>query len=189
FQDYLAKPIEKEELERVLIEFLSDTDDFELKERVCFDPLPQEFYEIDSTSIENFSDEKVDSDIKQEKVDLVFDLDYLRESGVDIDEALKLFEDLQAYQDTMSTFLMGAEVRLQQLETYKEKEDFSNYASLVCALKNDSKCLGFRELESLASSHEENVKDENCVFVTENWNSFCEEMNRVIQISKQFLGK
>lgn len=189
FQDYLAKPIEKEELERVLIEFLSDTDDFELKERVCFDPLPQEFYEIDSTSIENFSDEKVDSDIKQEKVDLTFDLDYLRESGVDIDEALKLFEDLQAYQDTMSTFLMGAEVRLHQLETYKEKEDFSNYASLVCALKNDSKCLGFRELESLASSHEENAKDENCVFVTENWNSFCEEMNRVIQISKQFLGK
>ncbi len=67
FADYLSKPIEKIELEKVLFRYLSSSPETnEEKERVIFEPLPKELYEIDSPSDETKS--SVEEAKEKEKV-------------------------------------------------------------------------------------------------------------------------
>lgn len=51
FNDYLAKPIEKKELERVLRKFLNNE-----KEHIEFEPIPESFYDISDSIVEKFNE-------------------------------------------------------------------------------------------------------------------------------------
>lgn len=51
FHDYLAKPIEKKELERVLRKFLNNE-----KEHIEFEPIPESFYDISDSIVEKFNE-------------------------------------------------------------------------------------------------------------------------------------
>lgn len=53
FEDYLSKPIEKKELERVLRRFLNNE-----IEHINFDPLPEEMFEIDDSIVEKLNKEE-----------------------------------------------------------------------------------------------------------------------------------
>lgn len=52
FDDYLAKPIEKSELERVLRKYLNKE-----KEKINFEPIPDSFYEISDSIVEKLNSE------------------------------------------------------------------------------------------------------------------------------------
>ena len=52
FADYLAKPIEKIELERVFRKYLNNE-----KKSISFAPLPQELYEITDDAIKHINDQ------------------------------------------------------------------------------------------------------------------------------------
>ena len=54
FDDYLSKPIEKPELQRVLKKFLNK--DYE--ETSAFDPIPEELYDISDTIVERINNEE-----------------------------------------------------------------------------------------------------------------------------------
>jgi CheY-like chemotaxis protein len=54
FDDYLSKPIEKPELQRVLKKFLNN--DYE--ETSAFDPIPEELYDISDTIVERINNEE-----------------------------------------------------------------------------------------------------------------------------------
>ncbi len=53
FDDYLSKPIDKKELERVLRKYLNKEYD-----KVNFEPLPSDFYEISDTAVLNINEKK-----------------------------------------------------------------------------------------------------------------------------------
>ena len=53
FDDYLAKPIEKSELERVLRKYLNKE-----KEQINFEPIPDSFYEISDSIVEKLNSEE-----------------------------------------------------------------------------------------------------------------------------------
>ena len=53
FDDYLAKPIEKSELERVLRKYLNKE-----KEKINFEPIPDSFYEISDSIVEKLNSEE-----------------------------------------------------------------------------------------------------------------------------------
>ncbi|MGN1371017.1 MAG: ATP-binding protein [Candidatus Coprovivens sp.] len=54
FDDYLAKPIEKYELERVLRKYLNKE-----KEHIDFEPIPESFYDISDTIVEKLNSEEI----------------------------------------------------------------------------------------------------------------------------------
>lgn len=54
FDDYLAKPIEKQELERVLRKYLNKE-----KEHIEFEPIPDSFYDISDTIVEKMNTEDI----------------------------------------------------------------------------------------------------------------------------------
>lgn len=169
FEDYLSKPIEKEELRKVLKKFLQKA-----KEDIN--------QEKDSKEIEVL-------DIKTENGEKQNGEAYLIQNGVDIKKALELLQDMETYNDTIHTFVIGIPTRLKQLEFYKEKEDMTNYSILIHALHSDSKYLGFTKLTDIASFHEIKSKEKDISYIKVHWEELYSEVNRILEISKNYLKK
>ena len=114
--------------------------------------------------------------------------DFLVQNGVDVDKSLELFGDMEMYNESLGDFNAEVDNKLFKIGQFKEMKDMPNYAILVHSLKSDAKYFGFTKLAELAYAHELQSKENNTVFVDENYNSLMEEANRVINIVKKYLN-
>ena len=159
FSGYLSKPIDHSELKKVLSKFLTGTVNEEVK-------------------IEEVKEEKIDK----------FDIEYLKENDIDVDGSIELLGDIEMYNDTLKDFLTESEDRLPKMEMYMENDDASNYAILAHALKSDSKYLGFKKLAELSLDHELKGKENDNNYIKEHYSELMNEVDRVINIVKKYLG-
>lgn len=180
FNDYLAKPINKQELEEILTNIFNTAPD---KRREIFDPLPEEIYEMDKP----LSEMDLSKSSKATELDEESKKDFLKEKEVDIESALELLGDLETYNETIKTFVEDIEERIKNLREYKEIKDMENYAILVHAIKSDSKYLGFTKLSEIAYLHEQESKSNNDIYINENFKYLIEEINNVINIAEDYI--
>lgn len=159
FDDYLAKPIENDELNRILNEYLNNNGK---KLNTCDI--------IDSNNKENNKRE------------------FLEKNGVDISKGLELLGDIDMYNDTMKEFLNEIKDKYPKLIQYKNEKDMSNYAILVHSIKSDSKYLGFTKLAEVAYEHELKSKENDINYVEENFPLLNEEIVRIVNIIKKYLS-
>lgn len=157
FDDYLAKPIDKLELNRVLEQFLTK--------------------------------KREEHDIIEIGCDTMKDVNYLKDNGINVDQSLELFGDMETYNETMMDFFSAVAEKLEKIKKFKETSDMANYAIEVHSLKSDSKYLGFTKLADLSYQHEMASKAMNTDFVFENYDSLMLEANRIVAIVSTYLGK
>ena len=119
----------------------------------------------------------------------MMDRSYLEQNGVDVEKGLELLGDMDMYNETCEDFLNEINTKYPQAKQYKEAGDMPNYAILVHSIKSDSKYLGFTKLAELAYEHELKSKDNDIDFVNNNFSSLEDEINRIINIVKTYLGK
>ena len=184
FDDYLAKPIDKQELKRVLSNLLI----VERRENI-FGSLPSELYEITEEDVERIN-EKVIEDVVEEEVEEqsnVHNNDYLIQNGIDLNKSLELLGDIETYTETLEEFNNNINDRLKKLESLKN--DLANYAIEAHALKSDSKYLGFTKLAELAYNHEMKGKENDSNYINDNYDSLINEVNNVLKIVREYLGK
>ena len=200
FNDYLAKPIEKEELIRVFKELLGENGG---TEKIDFGALPRDFYEIDESSSENLPEIEIPIDKKYEKQEEVkpvieevveqkeieYNLDYLRNNGIDVDHGIELLGDEEMYKDTMIEFFNNVKDRVSKIKEYKAKANMGDYAVEVHALKSDSKYLGFTKLAEIAYNHEMKSKENNQEYINANFSELLQEFKNVVIIIQKFLNK
>lgn len=117
------------------------------------------------------------------------DVNFLIQNGVNVNGALELFGDMDAYNETLVDFLDTVTEKLQNIEKYKEVSDMPNYAILVHSLKSDARYLGFTTLAELSYNHEMQSKANNIMYIYENYDALIEEAHKVIQIVTEYLGK
>ena len=117
------------------------------------------------------------------------DKTYLEENGVDVEKGLELLGDINMYNETCEDFLNEINEKYPKAKEYKEAGDMPNYAILVHSIKSDSKYLGFTRLAELAYEHELKSKENDIDFVNNNFASLEEEINRIINVVKTYLGK
>lgn len=110
-------------------------------------------------------------------------------NGVNLQSSLELFGDLQAYEDTMRDFLEGIDNKIAEIKKYKETGNMADYAILVHSLKSDAKYLGFTKLAELAYNHEIESKNNNLYYITDYYDELINECNRMINLTKQYLGE
>ena len=116
------------------------------------------------------------------------DVNLLINNGVNVKKSLELFGDMATYDDTLSDFLEDVDEKEAKIKQYKETGDMANYSILVHGLKSDSKYFGFDHLADLAYQHEMASKQNNMYYVTENFDSFIQELDRIVHLVKQYLG-
>lgn len=171
FDDYLAKPIEKEELIRVFAKLLhlSDSDTRKLYDTT-------EILDIE----ENINTTNSSSDGK------VYNEDYLRSQGVDIDHALGLLGDMEMYHMTLHDYLEEIDTKLSNLKGYLEDKDMENYAILVHSMKSDAKYLGFMSFADIAYQHELKSKEKDFTYCLEHFDELERELTKFLDIAREY---
>ncbi len=117
------------------------------------------------------------------------DINMLKNNGVDIESSIELLGDIEMYNETLEDFLEEQKTRLPKIEEYKNKEDMENYAILVHAMKGDSKYLGFTKLAELSLEHQLKSQDNDINYVNNNYEELINEVNRITEVVKKYLGK
>jgi len=206
FDDYLAKPIDDKELRKVLSNLINRSKDKNIK-KVDFGELPSSIYEVGNNDnisisqpiiyedelIEVISDESdyYDNNSSSNDCEILdsnnYDVNYLKEKNIDVDHALSLLGDMDMYHETMKDFISEVNEKFDKIKQYKASGDMSNYAILVHSLKSDSKYLGFMKLADISYQHELKSKDNDIEFVNNNFSLLEEELNRIINIVKEYL--
>ena len=119
----------------------------------------------------------------------MIDVNLLTSNGVNVDQSLELFGDMDTYNDTLEEFLAGVGEKLENIKKYKEASDMANYAILVHSLKSDSKYLGFTKLAELSYNHEMQSKANNVDYVYANYDELMQEAQRIVTLVEEYLGK
>ncbi len=116
------------------------------------------------------------------------DVSLLINNGVNVQKSLELFGDMATYDATLGDFLADIGEKEMKIKHYKEVGDMANYSILVHGLKSDAKYFGFDTLAELAYQHEMASKENNLYYVTEQFNSLIQELDRIVHLVKQYLG-
>lgn len=116
------------------------------------------------------------------------DVNVLTNNGVNVQQGLELFGDMEMYDETLNDFLDMVAEKLTHLENYKTS-DMPNYAIDVHSLKSDSRYLGFTTLADLSYESEMKSKAGDVNFVLENHPKIMAEAKRIIAVAQQYLGR
>ena len=138
FTDYLAKPVNGYELEKMLEHYL-----------------PPE--KILSVSVKNAGDEYVsdfDNSIPQDS--------FLNKiTGIDLDEGIKNSGGYEVLEKIIKDFLISIDSKSDAIENYLNEGDIRNYTVFVHALKSSARLIGATDLSLLAAKLEHAGNDEN----------------------------
>ena len=188
FNDYLAKPINKTELETIVYKYLNTTGS--TKTNINFGELPKEVYQIGSKGgliVPDNPDNKENSNNSYITVDVSTDKEQiLKDNDIDYQKGIELLGDIYMYQETMNDFLNGINDRMSNLEKYQN--DMNSYAIEVHALKSDAKYLGFTKLAEIAYDQELRSKENNQQYIISNYVQLKEEVSRVCDVCKKYLS-
>lgn len=170
FDDYLAKPIDRDKMHFILRRYLNETGEY------VSNNLPLE-------------------DTQEININLITDnitvrnTEFLEVNGIDLSKGLELLGDMQTYEMTLEDFYEESKSRLELLNLYKEQNDMQNYAILVHAMKSDAKYLGFTKLAELSFNHEMASKENKTQYIDESYNDLTDEAARIMSVIKKYLGK
>lgn len=182
FDEYLAKPIEKEELIKVMNKLLKEKKNIastaqsstETIELLDIEPKPN----VELPKIEIPKEKLANTEVSKEK--------YLRQHGVDLDKAMALLGDMEMYNMTLKDFFDEADNKWLKIVNYKNTNDLANYAIEVHSLKSDCKYLGFMRLAERAYEHELKSKENDANFVESHFKELEEEYNNVMNIIDEY---
>ena len=207
FNDYLAKPIEKEPLEKLLATIFKSAPAPSSKPQEqdsLFGDLPASIYEVgsnDKLDIAQPADLRDDYDIPpvtENTKDLTSELiaaeekkqnstKQLMDARIDVAKGLELLGDIDTYNDTAKDYVSGLESRMNKMRELKDQKDMANYAVEVHSLKSDSKYLGCKELADIAFEEEVKSKSGDAEFITSDFARLEQEVNRVREILQKYL--
>ena len=154
FDGFVSKPIEVEELERVMRQVL---------------PKASITYEEISSEEEQSSDfEKMRKPETEESRQKSFP-EQLRSLGIDTAEGLKYcMGDMEFYQSLLRQFASEEKEKSPLMGRYYESSDWYNYEILVHALKSTAKMIGAMDLSDKAKALEMAAKEKREEFIREN---------------------
>lgn len=197
FEDYLAKPIEKDELIRVCNTVFTKYPNISQQVPEVAPVAPVEQTE-ESSQVEQIKQVEEIEEVEQlentEELEIIGEEvikpkskeEYLKSNGVDLEKAIELLGDIEMYDMTISDFLSEVEEKWQNIITYKNNNDMENYAIEVHSLKSDAKYLGFMSLADISYQHELKSKENDSSFVNENFTKLEEEYNKALNIAKTY---
>lgn len=116
------------------------------------------------------------------------DKNLLINNGINVDASLELFGDMATYDETLQEFLDSVDDKTLELHKYKENSDLANYAIYAHSLKSDAKYLGFTSLAEMSLNHEMAGKNNDANFIFNNFDSYMDEIKRVVKVVCDYIG-
>ena len=171
FDGFVSKPVEIEELERVLKHVLP-------KSAITY--------------ADGYADEVEEAPAEEEKpVEVKNDNDpfkKLKESGIDTDAGLKYcVDDEEFYKSLLIQFASESDDKIPSIKKFFGEHDWHNYEILVHALKSTSKMIGLMDLSEKAKALEMAAKEKKEDYIIDNHEEVIKQYSRVAaDIKEQF---
>ena len=163
FDDYLTKPIDGIELEKMLIRYIS-ADKVELTE-------------VEENG--NVDDEQLDGTLRAA----------LLENGVDIRNGMTLCgNDVNIYRSILSAFATEEMTKSDNLRNYYETGDWSNYGICAHSIKGTARTIGAENLAGLAAESEAAAKKEDVQTIRKNHDTVLEMYTRLAAMIRDTAG-
>ncbi len=181
FDEFVSKPIENLELERVLKKVLP-------KSSIAF---------VDENSLKKAAgaDEKVvgKEETAGEQISGEFSwneqLDCLETAGFDTQSALRYCQgDMKFYVELLKSFAQDAAQKETDIKRFYEQNDFSNYRILVHALKSTARMVGADSLSENARCAEEAAKNHDAAYIREHQEELLTQYHRTVQCICEAIG-
>ena len=187
FDAYLAKPIEKDELIKVMNQLLFKEDNLEKTEilEIVDEEAIKEYEEQKEDPKKKIKETLIDSLKEQTPVIEANEL-YLQENGVNLAISLEILGDMEMYNETIKDFVDLAKTKLEKIKFYKKQQDLENYAIEVHSLKSDAQHLGFIDLAELAYQQEIKSKSKDTNFIDKYFSTLEDECLRVLEVAKRY---
>lgn len=190
----VSKPIKKESKDEITVE-----EQKEFEEIIEETPIVDETFSDFEISNEDNKDNKDNSDITSTEEPSISSTEnntsnkgsrkFLEDNNINVERGLELLGDIQMYDETLQGFLEESDHRVKEMEEYKSANDMPNYAIHAHAMKSDSKYLGFTHLADLSLQHELRAKDNDADFVNNHYQELMDELNRILCLVREYLGK
>ena len=165
FDGFVSKPIEIEELERVMKQVLPKSA-ITMEEPGAVEQTDDEFETV-----------RTEPSPKVAKASLK---EQLKAYSVDLDVGMKYCAgDMPFYKSLLVQFAMESEEKAPQMERYYESSDWHDYEILVHALKSTSKMIGATDLSESAKALEMAAKEDRDEFITENHYKLMSDYSRL----------
>lgn len=116
------------------------------------------------------------------------DITFLTQNGVDVAQSMEYLGDVETYNDVIIEFVNSIDEKKNKIKNYKDAQDMANYEVYVHSLKSDAKYLGFMNLSNMAYNHEMASKSNDVQFVNNNYDALINELDKVINIAKMYVG-
>lgn len=161
FDDYLSKPIQLSEMERILTKYLSkEMIEDAIAPENCL-PLPADLVGLGT-------------------------MERLRALGLDVEEGLSYCgDDEDFYLEIISDYSLAAPEKIAQLNKLFMTGDLKEYKVLVHALKSSSKTIGCMSLFEKAKALEEAAAEENTEYIEEHHEEAMSEYSRLAELLEE----
>lgn len=167
FNDYLAKPIDVEQLENILYKYLNKGDKKAQKEdKMDIEPARKK------ESVQRAEDIREDVDIP----------------GIDAKTAMKkMYLDVETYRDILRTYRDDLDVIIVRSSKAKNDKDIKAFVIDVHAVKSSSASVGAIELSEMARKLEMAGKDNDIEYIEANFDDFIKHAKQIkVDIDKYF---
>ena len=177
FDGFVSKPVEIEELERVLKQVLP-------KSAISF---------VDANGVieeapDEPEEEPAPAPSSEQEKDFITEL---RKSGIDTDAGLKYcVGDKEFYKSLLIQFASESTDKIGSMKKYYNVHDWHNYEILVHALKSTSKMIGIADLSEKAKALEQAAKGNEETFILEHHEQMIRDYGRITaDIREQLLSQ
>ena len=164
FDGFVSKPVETDELERVLRQVL---------------PKSSVTYVDDDSVVQDveLEDEEPEAASPAEEKDFV---EELKKCGIDTEAGLKYcVGDRDFYKSLLVQFASEASDKIASMKNYFHIRDWHNYEIFVHALKSTSKMIGISNLSEKAKALEMAAKENNETYILENHENMIRDYGRI----------
>ena len=114
--------------------------------------------------------------------------EYLKNAGINVDEVMNFWGDIEAYKDNLLEFLTSVDTKIKELESYKNNTEISSYTMLAHSLKSETRYLGLNKLSDIFYTHELKGKENNVDYIKSNFTEIENGVNKVKSDLKDFLN-
>ena len=108
-----------------------------------------------------------------EKVEL------LKNYGVQVNDALEFWGDMISYEENLKEFQESLTEKLQNLEYYKNTNDWENYGILSHSTKSEAKYLGFIKDAEVFLNHEQAGKNNDSAYIENHYQELKDKINQI----------
>ncbi|MGN0408332.1 MAG: ATP-binding protein [Bacteroides sp.] len=192
FDEFLSKPVEPSELERVLrkvlpessVEYVDEDDKNAGKADVSEKEKGQQCTDEDKKSAANDAEDGAESDKEADS-----GMERLERAGINTGSGIGYCNgDSDFYIELLTSFVNGAEHKETELEQFFEKKDLDNYCVLVHALKSTAKMIGADFLSENAKQAEDAAKNHELEYIIQHHGELMTLYRQVVQSICDVLG-